>query len=152
MSRLSEILKSDVMLSPHKEVMLNLICTCNHVTEKNTVFFKEYGISAAQYNVLRILRGQKKNPINLSSIQERMVHKNSNAGRLIDKLLFKGYVSRNVCKENRRKIEIKITIKGLDLLQKIDPDLDNLEQLSLKNLSPKEISVLNGLLEKIRIS
>ncbi len=152
MSKLSEILKSNIVLSPYKELILNLICTCNYLTEKNNSLFKQFDISAPQYNVLRILRGQKNNPINLSSIQERMIHKNSNAGRLIDKLLFKDLVSRNTCKENRRKIEIKITNKGLALLEKIDPDLDTLERSSLKNLSTGEIKILSELLEKIRIN
>ncbi len=152
MSRLSEILKSDVVLSPSKELILNLICSCNYITEKNYLFFKSYDISAPQYNVLRILRGQKNNPINLSSIQERMVHKNSNAGRLIDKLLLKELVSRGVCKNNRRKIEVSITSKGLALLEKIDPELDKLEKLSLDNLSSNEVAILNELLEKIRIN
>jgi DNA-binding MarR family transcriptional regulator len=102
--------------------------------------------------VLRILRGQMMKPINLSSIQERMVHKNSNAGRLIDKLLIKGLVERNICEENRRKIEIKITSNGISLLNQIDPSLDELESNSLSNLSNSEISLLNKLLEKIRVS
>jgi len=99
---------------------------------------------------LRILRGQKGNPANLSTIQERMVHKNSNAGRLIDKLLLKGLVERNTCKENRRKIEVLITKSGLDLLHTIDPKLDELEKISLGKLSVEEATVLNNLLEKLR--
>ncbi len=81
-----------------------------------------------------------------------MVHKNSNAGRLIDKLLLKELVSRGVCKNNRRKIEVSITSKGLALLEKIDPELDKLEKLSLDNLSSNEVAILNELLEKIRIN
>jgi DNA-binding MarR family transcriptional regulator len=152
MSKLSQLLKSDVKLAPSKELILNLICTSNYITEKNNLFFKQYDISAPQYNVLRILRGQMMKPINLSSIQERMVHKNSNAGRLIDKLLIKGLVERNICEENRRKIEIKITSNGISLLNQIDPSLDELESNSLSNLSNSEISLLNKLLEKIRVS
>jgi DNA-binding MarR family transcriptional regulator len=99
---------------------------------------------------LRILRGQKGCPANLSAIQERMVHKNSNAGRLIDKLLLKGLVERNTCKENRRKIEVLITEKGLDLLSTIDPELDKLENKNLLNFTKEEATTLNKLLEKLR--
>ena len=61
---------------------------------------------------LRILRGQKGNPINLQDIQERMVNKMSNTTRLVDKLIKRGFVKRNICKENRRKVEIVITDIG----------------------------------------
>ena len=150
MSKLSSILMSDVVLPLSKEVVLNLLCTSNYVSEKYTTFFKNHEITGPQYNVLRILRGQKGCPANLSTIQERMVHKNSNAGRLIDKLLLKGLVERNTCKENRRKIEVVITKKGLDLLSIIDPKLDKLEKTSIGKLSDEEATLLNNLLEKLR--
>jgi DNA-binding MarR family transcriptional regulator len=89
-------------------------------------------------------------PANLSTIQDRMVHKNSNAGRLIDKLLDKGFVKRCICENNRRKIEITITKYGLDKLSEIDPELDLLEHQNLSNLSVQEAITLNKLLEKIR--
>jgi len=150
MSKLSSILKSDAVLPLSKEVILNLLCTSNYVSEIYTTFFKSFEITGPQYNVLRILRGQKGCPANLSTIQERMVHKNSNAGRLIDKLLLKGLVERNTCKENRRKIEVIITKTGLGLLNSIDPKLDELEKTSLGKLSIEEAIVLNNLLEKLR--
>jgi DNA-binding MarR family transcriptional regulator len=64
-----------------------------------------------QFNVLRILR-KKGNPANMSVIQERMIAKTSNTTRLVDKLLLKNFVTRKVCLENRRKIEVLITQKG----------------------------------------
>jgi DNA-binding MarR family transcriptional regulator len=150
MSNLSSILKSDAVLSLSKEVILNLLCTNNYIAEKYGAFFKQFEITGPQYNVLRILRGQKGCPVNLSTIQERMVHKNSNAGRLIDKLLLKDFVERNTCKENRRKIEVVITKIGLDLLCAIDPELDKLEKESLDKLSVEQATMLNNLLEKLR--
>jgi len=150
MSSLSSILKSDAVLPLSKEVVLNLLCTSNHISEKYIIFFKKFEITGPQYNVLRILRGQNGFPANLSTIQERMVHKNSNAGRLIDKLLLKKLVDRNTCKENRRKIEVVITEQGLDLLSSIDPELDMLENKSLLKFTRKELETLNNLLEKLR--
>ena len=150
MSDLSSILKSEAVLSLSKEVILNLLCTSNFIAEKYTAFFKKFEITGPQYNVLRILRGQKGCPANLSTIQERMVHKNSNAGRLIDKLLLKDLVERNTCKENRRKIEVVITKKGLDLLSSIDPKLEQLEDKNLLKFTKDEATTLNNLLEKLR--
>lgn len=150
MSKLSEILKSNASLPLAKEVVLNILCTNNYISEKYTLFFKKFEITGPQYNVLRILRGQKGVPANLSTIQERMVHKNSNAGRLVDKLLKKELVERCVCAKNRRKIEISITKKGLAKLNEIDPEMDSLEKEGLKNLSVDEAVTLNELLEKLR--
>jgi len=150
MNKLSDILKSNASLPLAKEVILNVLCTNNYISEKYTLFFKKFEITGPQYNVLRILRGQKGVPANLSTIQERMVHKNSNAGRLVDKLMTKELVERCVCVKNRRKIEISITKKGLTKLNEIDPEMDILEKEGLKNLSVEEAVSLNELLEKLR--
>lgn len=150
MNKLSDILKSNAELPESKQLVLNLLCTHNHVAEHYAAFFKGVDMTGPQYNVLRILKGQKGTPINLSAIQERMVHKNSNAGRLVDKLILKDFVERNVCSLNRRKVEIIITKKGLQKLKDIDPGLEELERKEVENLSSEEIKTLNSLLEKLR--
>ena len=96
------------------------------------------------------LRGQKGNPANMCVIQERMLAKTSNTTRLVDKLLLKKFVTRNVCPENRRKIEVLITQKGLDILNELDPKVINHEQFFSKNLNSDELEQLNQLLEKYR--
>ncbi|WP_353778231.1 MarR family transcriptional regulator [Winogradskyella sp. 3972H.M.0a.05] len=143
-------IKSTVALAPNLKAILNLIYTNNWLKEQQIRLFKEYDLSAEQYNVLRILRGQKGNPANLSTIQERMLNKMSNTTRLIDKLLSKDLVSRHTCPSNRRKIEIYITAKGLDLLKTLDPVTDNANKQITKNLSEAELTQLSNLLDKIR--
>lgn len=150
MNKLSEILKSEAKLPLSKQLVLNLLCTNNYIAERYTCFFKTHDITGPQYNVLRILRGQKGKPANLTTIQERMVHKNSNAGRLVDKLLEKGYVERKICEKNRRKIEVIITTKGKHKLESINPGLEALEEKGVDKLSIEEIKTLNSLLEKLR--
>lgn len=150
MSKLSKILKSNAVLPLAKQCSLNLICSTNFLAEKFTILFKSHQITNQQYNVLRILRGQKGTPVNLSTIQERMVHKSSNTSRIIDKLLIKGFVERKQCEENRRKIELLITKSGLAKLISIDPDVDKLEGEIFKKISIEEAKLLNELLEKLR--
>ena len=87
---------------------------------------------------MRILRGQKGEAANLSTIQERMVNKMSNTTRLIDKLIEKEYVERRICKENRRKIELFITKKGTTLLNEIDPVIDQCQEKIVQNLDYKQ--------------
>lgn len=148
--RIEEVIKSTVSIDDAKKVVLNIMYTQNVIAEKFNDVLKPYDLSGEQYNVLRILRGQKGNPANMCVIQERMIAKNSNTTRLIDKLLLKDLVTREVCPENRRKIEVLITQKGLDLLTELDPKVLDNEKLFAKNLSQEELLQLNSLLEKYR--
>jgi DNA-binding MarR family transcriptional regulator len=148
--RIEEIIKSSVAMDDSKKVILNLMYTQNVIADKFNEILKPHELSSEQYNVLRILRGQKGCPANMCLIQERMIAKNSNTTRLIDKLLLKELVTREVCPENRRKIEVQITQKGLDLLSDLDPKVLEHEKEFSNNLSPEEIEQLNSLLEKYR--
>ena len=148
--RIEEIIKSSVVMDDAKKVILNLMYTQSVIADKFNELLKPYDLSSEQYNVLRILRGQKGCPANMCLIQERMIAKNSNTTRLIDKLLLKELVTREVCPENRRKIEIQITKKGLVLLEELDPKVLENEKTFSNNLSQEEIEQLNNLLEKYR--
>ena len=129
--------------------VISILTSGYQVNDELSSLFKVYGISLPQFNVLRILRGQNGTAANLSTIQERMIHKMSNTTRLIDKLIDKGYVNRFVCEKNRRKIELFITDQGLKLLKSLDPITDNKEKGLLKNLSIKEKEELIRILSKI---
>ena len=83
-------------------------------------------------------------------IQERMLAKTSNTTRLVDKLLLKELVTREVCPVNRRKIEVSITQKGLNVLKELDPKITEHEAFFSNNLNADEIITLNHLLEKYR--
>ena len=148
--KIEEIIKSNVALDNAKKVILNLMYTENVIGDKFNELLKPYDVSGEQYNVLRILRGQKGSPANMCIIQERMLAKSSNTTRLIDKLLLKDYVTREVCPVNRRKIEVLITQKGIDILAELDPIVVEHEQLFANNLTQEELEQLNTLLEKYR--
>lgn len=148
--KIEDEIKSSIPLKVSKKIILNILYTQNVVNEKFNEVLKPYDLSGEQYNVLRILRGQKGNPANMCLIQERMVAKTSNTTRLVDKLLLKNLVTRNVCPENRRKIEVAITQKGLDVLTKLDPKVIEHENYFSQNLSTEELEQLNALLEKYR--
>ncbi|MHA3788942.1 MarR family winged helix-turn-helix transcriptional regulator [Flavobacterium hauense] len=147
--KIEDIIKSPAM-STSKKVMMNIMYTQNVLGENFNETVKDYDLSPEQYNVLRILRGQKGKPANMCVIQERMIARTSNTTRLVDKLLLKGLVTREVCEENRRKMEILITEKGLNLLSELDPLLNAHEEKFSNNLTPTELEHLNTLLEKYR--
>ena len=148
--KIEEVVKSTVPMDNSKKIIMNIIYTQNVITENFNEILKPYDISSEQFNVLRILRGQKGNPANMCAIQERMLAKTSNTTRLVDKLLLKELVTREVCPENRRKIEVLITPKGLNLLEELEPKVKLHEQSFSKNLSEEEMMQLNELLEKFR--
>ena len=148
--KIEDVLKSTAPMDNSKKIIMNIIYTQNVITENFNEILKPYDISSEQFNVLRILRGQKGNPANMCVIQERMLAKTSNTTRLVDKLLLKELVTREVCPENRRKIEVLITPKGLNLLEELEPKVKLHEQSFSKNLSEEEMMQLNELLEKFR--
>lgn len=147
---IDEVIKSTVKMDNAKKVILNIMYTQNVIQDHFNELIKPYDLSGEQYNVLRILRGQKGKPANMCVIQERMLAKTSNTTRLVDKLLLKEFVTRNVCPDNRRKIEVLITQKGLDVLKELDPKVDEHEKTFADNLKPEELTFLNQLLEKYR--
>ena len=131
------------------KTLINLMYTTRQM-EQHYGPVKAFDISMQQYNVLRILRGQRGNPANLSTIQERMIDKSSNTTRLIAKLLVKNLVSRQVCPTNRRKIEVFITQKGVELLQEMDPAVEDTNARVTEHMSDQDLNTLNTLLDKLR--
>jgi DNA-binding MarR family transcriptional regulator len=111
---------------------------------------KPYNVSVQQFNVLRILRGQKGVPSNLNTLNDRMISRMSNTTRLVDKLLDRGFVSRSVCITNRRKVEIFLTTAGAEILSQMDKDVKAVEEEMMRNLSPQELDQLNTLLNQIQ--
>lgn len=148
--KIEEVIKSTAELNMGKKTMLNIMYTQNVLSEDFNEILKPFDLSPEQFNVLRILRGQKGRPVNMCEIQERMIAKTSNTTRLVDKLLLKGLVTREVCSENRRKMEITITDKGLALLKELDPMIEKHDNKFAANLTEKELEQLNTLLEKYR--
>jgi DNA-binding MarR family transcriptional regulator len=113
---------------------------------------KSADISLQQFNLLRILRGRKGIPANLQTVQKRMIHKMSNTTRLVDKLIVKELVIRKTCKQNRRKIEITITDKGLEILSQLDTKIHETEAAILQPLNLEEQRTLRSLINKITLN
>ena len=128
------------------KALLNIIYTGNWINSHQNAFFKPFGISPQQFNILRILRGAGK-AIKVQTIKERMLERAPNATRLMDKLCDKKLIKRLPCPEDRRVVHIEITKDGLDLLETISKEFK--EDL-LENLTEKEAGILSDLLDKIR--
>ena len=148
--KIEDVTKTKGNLDDSTKIILNILYTEKVISEQFSEILKPYDLSSEQYNVLRILRGQKGNPANMCLIQERMIAKTSNTTRLVDKLLLKDFVTREVCPDNRRKIEVLITQKGLEVLGELEPKVKGHEQSFSNKLTLEELQQLNQLLEKYR--
>ena len=135
--------------SPYQKLVVNILFTNNWMNSDHMNILKPFDLTAQQYNVLRILRGQYPNPITVNGIIERMLDKMSNASRLVDKLLAKELASRCDNKDDRRACDVRITQNGLDVLKEIDVLQENWET-SFSSLTPEEAETLSGLLDKLR--
>lgn len=147
--QLEQAIQQNKFKSEYEKVIINLLYTSGWLQVHQQRFFKGFDISPQQYNVLRILRGQHPKSATVSLIQERMLDKESNASRLIEKLKQKGYVERNECPVDRRQADVIITKQGLKLLEEIDERRDDIKTIT-GTLNTKEAKELNQLLDKLR--
>jgi DNA-binding MarR family transcriptional regulator len=139
------------MLSNTKLCIITLLKTNSRVLEALGKVLKQHDVSLQQFNVLRILRGQKGEAANLSTVQDRMVNRMSNTTRIVDKLIDKNFVQRSICEKNRRKIELFITEEGRSLLTLLDQMVDEVETQLTDQLNTDEKQNLVSLLNKINI-
>ena len=146
--RLEDEIKQSKFKNEFHKATLNIIFTAAWLNGEHTRFFKKYGISPQQYNILRILRGQHPKPATINLLIERMLDKMSNASRLVEKLRLKEFVERCANEKDRRAVDVVITKKGIDLLTEIDTT--SLE--SIGKISEEDAVVLNKILDKFRES
>ena len=132
----------------YQKAGINLIYTFNWVTEQTKNLFEKHGLTAQQFNILRILRGAGE-PLSTLQIRQRMLDKMSDTSRIVDRLIIKGLVKKNISKIDKRLVDVSITEKGKKLLAKLDGHQDEMDAV-LCNLSDSEAKMLNKLLDKIR--
>lgn len=146
-------LKADIKQTKFKsefeKVAVNLIFTRNWFDEQQQKLLKPEGLTLAQYNVMRILRGQYPEVCTVNLIIERMLDRMSNVSRIVDKLVSKGLVSRVPNKEDRRAVDVRITDKGLKLLSELDITLQKLFD-DINCFSDEECRVVNDFLDRFR--
>jgi DNA-binding MarR family transcriptional regulator len=148
--RFEDAIKMEKVDNPSKRAIMNVYYTGYWLTDRVNEILKPFGISEQQFNVLKVLRDHKNNGSNLCDIQERMMHKMSNATRLVEKLRLKALVTRETCEENRRRVDVKLTDKGLMLMAKIEEQLEKLNGCFYNKLTKEEYTQLAELLDKLR--
>ncbi|HLF45714.1 MAG TPA: MarR family transcriptional regulator [Chitinophagaceae bacterium] len=133
----------------YHKAAVNLIFTGKWMIQFHSDIFKKYNLTFQQYNILRILRGQNPGTATVKLIRERMLDRMSDASRIVELLRKKKLVERSINSEDRRKMDVVITQKGLDMLQEIEKESEYMDK-RLTALNEEEIVLLNNLLDKVR--
>ena len=133
-----------------EKALVNLLFSHNYITNRMSTFFKEYGLTAKQYNILRILRGAGE-PISTATIRDRMIDRMSDASRIVDRLEKKELIIKKSCPTDKRKVDVEISLRGKELLKSIEGPMAN-HNKSMIGLNETEANTLNKLLDKLRIA
>jgi len=146
---IEEDIKQQKFRTPQQKAILNILFTANWIQNKQKEFFEPHGITGQQYNILRILRGKHPNRISAAEIKPRMLDKNSDVSRLIDRLILKELVVKSQCPKDKRAFDIIISETGLELLRKLDTTINKLDHQVI-GLSNDDAIILSDMLDKGR--
>jgi DNA-binding MarR family transcriptional regulator len=146
--KIEDEIKQQKFKTPLQKAVLNLLYTTSWMQGKQKDIFKTFGITLQQFNILRILRGQHPNSTSATEIKSRMLDKNSDVSRLLDRLLAKKVITKRVSSNDKRAADVNLTEEGLELLKAIDKKQHQIDSVLL--LSDDEALLLSDLLDKSR--
>ncbi len=132
----------------HKAIA-NFLFTYSNVASRLQKMLSEHQLSVQQFNILRILQRQYPKPSCNCSIRKQMLDARSDITRIVDRLVKDGLAVRRSCSDDRRKVNITITKKGLDLLARMDPLNDKMDGI-MGCLTDDEVAEFNRILDKVR--
>ena len=147
MKRIEDEIRQEKVSNIYQKVVVNVIYTSNWLQNKQQEFFKSFGITGQQFNILRILKGQFPKSISGTEIKSRMLDRNSDVSRLLDRLAAKHLITKKTCPNDKRASDVLITDEGLALLNELNktPNQDR-----VFSLSEDEARKLSDLLDKAR--
>ncbi len=141
-------IKQKTFNSEWQRLKVNLLLTSGWLKNEIKLFLDQFGVTQQQFNILRILRGAKGDPLSTNEICERMIEKMSDTSRIVDRLVAKNLATKQPCPHDGRKVQVFISNDGMYLLSTIDTKMKNLDAI-FSNLTEEEARQLNMLLEKI---
>jgi DNA-binding MarR family transcriptional regulator len=141
---------SGVSLPLQNRVFVALLQTADTLGQEAEQLLKSAGLTSAQYNVLRILRGAGPGGLACRSIGDRMISHDPDMTRLLDRMEKRGLVSRERQTDDRRVIKTRVTSQGLDLLKTLDHPVRELHKRQFRHMSAARLKTLAELLEEVR--
>jgi len=148
--RLEDVLQTNRFRNEQHKASLNILFSAYWLKSNLSYAIKDGDLTMEQYNVMRILKGKHPEKMCIKDIAGRMIERNSNVPRIIDKLLAKKLVKRSVSKTDKRETLVALTEKGLTNVESTTQVLNALSD-SLIKLTEAEAGILNDLLEKMRL-
>ena len=146
----AEIQQNKLCRTPEDEALVAMQRTADRLRWRLSELLKPYGVSPTQYNALRILRGSKDEGLPCSEIAERMINRDPDITRLVDRLERRGLVVRSRRSRDRRVIIARITPAGLKLLQTLDGPVEEFNRRMLAHLGQQQLNTLISLLDAAR--
>ena len=145
-----ELKQKSPFSSPEQEVFLGLRVAVARILDPWAQFLKATaGLTTSQYNVLRILRGSHPTRLTCSDVGERMIARDPDVTRLVDRLARRGLVERIRSRRDRRVVDVGITDTGLTVLQELDAHVERMPKAMLGHLGAKKLRQLGNLLESV---
>ena len=148
--KLSKFIKQDRFASPGQESLLSIIVTGNWIMGRLSATMAPFGVTPAQYNVLRILWGSHPETLTCSEIGQRLLDRTPDVTRLLNRLERSGYVTRARAGHDRRVVEVALTSAGIDLLERMHAEVEGQVAALTQHLPPDEHRQLCDLLELLR--
>jgi len=146
----AEIKQKLPFASREEEALLSIIRTADSVQSRGEAKLKEFGLTSTQYNALRILRGAGHDGLPCSEIGERMINRDPDVTRLLDRLQKRGLAERARGKQDRRVIYGRITQAGLKLLAEMDHPVEQSTRDLLGHIGQAKLQQLIDLLDLAR--
>ena len=146
--KIEEEIKQQKFKSDHQKALINLLYTASWLQSRQQDFFKPYKITAQQFNILRILKGQHPKSISATEIKTRMLDRNSDVSRLLDRLVAKELITKKTCPNDKRATDVNITETGLALLNSLEKNQAEMD--GVLSINEEEAAQLSQLLDKCR--
>ena len=148
--KLEEAIKSNKFVSERQKASINVLYTGYWLKSSYSANLKKENLTLEQYNVLRILKGKYPEAMCVKDIASRIVEKNSNVPRIIDRLVAKNLSKRTPSKKDKRETLVSLTDKGMEMLERGTVQTWEVTN-GMNALSEDDARMLNELLEKMRI-
>jgi DNA-binding MarR family transcriptional regulator len=133
-----------------QEALLNIHRTSGYVSHFTQQLLKKHGLTGPQYNVLRILRGAGPEGLRCAEIGERMLSRDPDITRLLERLQRQRLIERRRDAKDRRVVYTRISGEGLRALKELDPSIEQSSKVLLRHMSRDKVGMLIRLLEEVR--
>jgi DNA-binding MarR family transcriptional regulator len=135
--------------SAEARVFVALLTAADRLTQDADRLIKQHGLTGTQYNVLRILRGAEPNGLACKAISDRMISRDPDMTRLLDRMEKRGLINRQRQTDDRRVVKTRITTQGLEVLRKLDVPVNEMHKTQFRAVSPARLKALASALEEI---